>query len=189
MFIHTVLPYRSSKFTLVLINHSLSELVLVSLVVVSTVFNSEEQGDYNRFLLTVPDRTDLVFGLAAGSDGHIGLSEHPGISTRNMYEIVLGGWDNQRSAIRRSIQGDILAEASTVGILDRNNINIFWISWLDGIIKLGSGSVVGNGLIVEYRDPSPYKVNSVAMTTSSGYTGTWALGRVSGEYTRSVLVV
>jgi hypothetical protein len=42
----------------------------------------------------------LLFEVLAIDNAHIGLSEGEDIYTSNNYKIVIGGWDNVRSAIR-----------------------------------------------------------------------------------------
>lgn len=43
--------------------------------------------------------TSLVFSVSCGNDAHIALTSGPE-DTEKMYEIFLGGWENQKSAIR-----------------------------------------------------------------------------------------
>ncbi|CAH1276341.1 NOTCH2, partial [Branchiostoma lanceolatum] len=54
----------------------------------------------------------FTFEVKARNDAHIGLSPHNGDS-EPMYEIVIGGWRNKWSAIRRRKQGPNLVEVRT----------------------------------------------------------------------------
>ena len=60
---------------------------------------------------------------------------------------------------------DISAAAvSTPNILDVNNFKSFWISWINGVIRVGKGNVVGNDMFLSYNDTSPIAVNYVALS-------------------------
>ena len=52
----------------------------------------------------------------------------------------------------------------TLNILDGNNFLLFWISWINGLIQVGYGNVVGNGTFMTYNDSSPTTVNYIALT-------------------------
>jgi Farnesoic acid 0-methyl transferase len=62
---------------------------------------------------------------------------------------------------------------STPNILDLNNFNSFWISWINGIIQVGKGNAVGDGMFMSYNDTSPSAVNYVSFagvqTTGSAF--------------------
>ena len=66
---------------------------------------------------------------------------------------------------RKSQSGTNLVTSSTLNILDINYFNAFWISWINGVIRVGKGTVVGNDMFMSYNDPSPFAVNYVALST------------------------
>jgi hypothetical protein len=41
----------------------------------------------------------------------------------------------------------------------------FWISWMDGLLTLGSGSVVGQKAMLNYKDQAPFAVNYLAVAS------------------------
>ncbi len=58
-----------------------------------------------------------------------------------------------------------LASVSTPNILNVNNtFNSFWISWIHGVIQVGIGTVLGNGIFMSYNDTSPSAVNYIALS-------------------------
>jgi len=62
------------------------------------------------------------------------------------------------------MQGTHLATASTLKILNINEFRMFWVSWSDGVIKVGTGSIVGQNTFMSYVDPKPSPVNYVAFS-------------------------
>ena len=67
------------------------------------------------------------FATVMGHDVHVVLSPddvyEEGVEEKDLYEIVIGGWGNSKSVIRRGHQGDELDSAQTPSI-----ISGFWIS-------------------------------------------------------------
>ena len=141
---------------------------------------TDDSYDYYRYHKIVTGQTSFGVGIQSCSDAHIGLSEIPGLSSLNMYEIVIGGWSNTKSVIRRGRQGAIEVETSTPDILNCNSMKYFWVTWDDGAIEVGIGAVIGQSRILYYKDPEPYTVNSITVATY-GVTGYYAYGGTAGE--------
>ena len=146
-------------------------------------FSTDGSYDYYRYHLVVANKNSLMFSLKACSDGHVGLSEIPGLSSLNMYEVVIGGWTNTKSVIRRARQGKIEVEAQTPDILSCDLARYFWVTWEDGVIQMGTGGVLLQGTILTFTDPEPYTVNSVTLATSDGYTGRWNIAHAASMRT------
>ncbi len=91
----------------------------------------------------------------------------------NVYEILIGGFKNTRSLIREVKQGGAKCNASTPGILQAGMAQPFWVSWVDGNIRLGREHQVGNDVICEWQDPTPKSINYVSTSTSSQSDGEW----------------
>ena len=47
------------------------------------------------------------------------------------------------------------------------------MSWLNGLIEVGKGSVVGAESIMRWQDPDPHPVATVAVSTGWGAVGEW----------------
>ncbi|XP_071940974.1 macrophage mannose receptor 1-like [Antedon mediterranea] len=110
------------------------------------------------------------FDVKASNDVHIGLSSSPADASE-MYEVVIGGWGNQNSAIRRCIQCSNEVYVSTPNILNQNEFRGFWITWDDnGKISVGKA---GQASFMEWTDPNPLRIAYV------GYTTGW---QSSGEF-------
>ena len=85
-----------------------------------------------------------------------------------MYEIVIGGWGNTQSVIRRSKQGNTKIEASTPSILSPTEFRGFWITYNNGVIKVGKE---GQAAFMEWTDPTPLPVNNIGYSTGWGSNG------------------
>ena len=72
---------------------------------------------------------------------------------------------------RKAKQGTVLMKVSTPYILNINYFNSVWISWIDGVIRVGKGTVVGNNTMMAYTDTAPSAVNYVALSGWPSYAG------------------
>ena len=87
---------------------------------------------YDSVWKSVRNRVYMDFVIQACGHGHVVLAAEEGQTTNNVYEYVIGGWDNNRTVIRTEILGNYKVGADTPHILDCGRIREFWISWLDG---------------------------------------------------------
>merc|ERR550525_1233546 len=70
----------------------------------------------------------IQFRVKASNDAHIGLFPDWSIDTSvPFYEIVLSGWGNTKSVIRRGSQQSPKVTVSTVGLLSAAEFRTFWI--------------------------------------------------------------
>ncbi|KAI8490945.1 hypothetical protein Bbelb_313640 [Branchiostoma belcheri] len=115
--------------------------------------------------------TRFMFQVSANNDAFIGLS--PVVNSDvEMYEIVIGGWGNTLSAIRRPKGGHNLASASTPAINSPTEYRTFWINWApDGTISVGKGGVAEP--FMSWTDPNPLRVSYAGYSTGFGSTGRW----------------
>lgn len=93
----------------------------------------------------------LTFTAHAQSDVHIVLSTQPG-GGGDKYEIVVGGWGNTRTVIRRGVQGPELA-AADLGLGAPGKANVIWVSVDQASRKIVVGrGPVGKGAMVTLND-------------------------------------
>jgi len=92
--------------------------------------------------VAVSKKSHVTFRVRAGADAHVALSTMYGETDRKTYELVLGGWNNSRSAVRYGGRGPVVAQVDTPGLLDAGNFQSFWISWDSDAIQVISWSLL-----------------------------------------------
>ena len=129
--------------------------------------------ELSRHCFTAADRSSWSFKVKASNDAHVAL-----MSTQNLsdplYEIVLGGWSNNKSCIRLKPQGHCLSPRYGA-VLDNETYSLFWISWANGRISVGLLEVVGENTIMTYQHSNPYDVRFLAIMTGFGSAGEWRI--------------
>jgi len=121
----------------------------------------------------VPSRT-LRFKVKAANDGHVILSEgaNPG-DADPVLEIFIGGWSNQKSAIRRDRAKPDKALVDTPDALSNDEFRGFWINYLGGAIAVGRENEIEPFLT--WTDPAPINVGYFGVCTGYGATGEWII--------------
>jgi hypothetical protein len=76
---------------------------------------------------------------------------------------------------------------TSINVPSCTEFNYFWISWANGMIKMGKGLISGEDTFIEYDDPNPYTVRYMGVSTGWCATGEWRFmhGRynVDGRWT------
>ncbi|KAI4498280.1 hypothetical protein M0802_006766 [Mischocyttarus mexicanus] len=135
----------------------------------SVTINTIDTLDYCYFPIT---RCSISLRMKANHDARISLRTHLGDDS-NVYEIILGGWGNTMSAIKRNNVEPDIAEAETVNLCgDYCNI---WIKWsCDGMLSVGREDAECETLMT-YRDKNPFVINYIGFSTAWGATGEWVI--------------
>ena len=136
--------------------------------------------DYRQFWIATRDKTSLVFSVKACAAVSVALSAIPGVSGIDTYEIVIGGPENDVTAIRDSVDGPNQSELRTTGILVCDTEMHFWMSWERDFIEVGRGSVVKDQKIIDWKPTKPHAVSSVSITTDFSQKGIWRFNQVDG---------
>jgi len=148
-----------------------------------TCFSKHTTKLYHYDMLKAPCNEagcNVVFAVAAGNDAHIGFFNSR-TTKGSAYEIVLGGWGNHKSVIRKGKQGKNhggcghgAADAGgcnaaqgnagvkctnkggniNCGWLSRGSARQFWAAQVKGLVQLGAGDKVGVNVITEWQDPT-----------------------------------
>jgi hypothetical protein len=114
----------------------------------------------------------IRFKVKAYHDAFVLLSSTLDLISPDFYEIVIGGWYNQYSAIQRKASTGQAVKEITANILNCNEFKEFDVSWsLDGNIKVQRDSRV----YIDWNDKSPLHVLGLGIMTIFGTNGTWIL--------------
>jgi len=130
-------------------------------------------------LLREGSLTYLLATVRAKNDVHLGLYpsylEDPVPSRGKFYEIVIGGWGDQRSTIRRGGQEKNQVFPHTRNIVSKYEYRSFWISAnrTSGEVAVGRGHDITKYKFMEWKDPEPLDIKSFAVMTGWGGTGEW----------------
>ena len=93
------------------------------------------------------------FEAKAPSDIALCFSAHKNSAEGTVFELVIGGWKNTKSVIRTKAQGTeraVSTQPRTCALEYRS----YWATLRDGVVACGLGQVVGQGVIVAWKDPS-----------------------------------
>jgi hypothetical protein len=132
--------------------------------------------DSDNFKKLAQDKA-IIFTVDAKNDAHIGFFSEkkscPIHCSNEMYEIVIGGWANSQSVIRRGSQGSNKDLKATLNILKSNEDRPFWADAKDGLVRLGKGKVIGSDIVMKWQDNQPLDPSYVGFMTGFGSTGIW----------------
>lgn len=131
--------------------------------------NTTDSLDYRYFPVT---KSRISVSVKAAHDARISLRTHLGEDS-NVYEIIIGGWGNTMSAIKRNNQEPDVAEAETRDILDTGETLDLLIQWYcDGLLTVGRNVY---DIFMSYKDRSPFVINYIGVSTAWGATGEWII--------------
>ena len=126
------------------------------------------------------DTNNVTFRVRAQSDARILLLSTPGNIRAPSYEIDIGAEDNTKTVLRvRSVIGEITVEQGTADILSATELRPFWISWMNGTVKFGRGSMAGTSQVISITDPQPTfrkDVHSIAVSSTTVTLAEWEFG-------------
>lgn len=105
----------------------------------------------------------IQFDVKGCNDACFILSEHRNDSSHS-YEIVVGGWENSKSVIRKCKGCASMATASHRP-MSCTEFRPFWASWENGIIRVGEGLEVGAGTFIEWSDETSLPVNFLGISS------------------------
>ncbi|MBX9830557.1 hypothetical protein K2X40_01240 [Candidatus Babeliales bacterium] len=115
--------------------------------------------------LKTPNLGWIIFEVQGQSDAFVCFSEDA-VSVRNtdaeLYETVIGGWENSKDVIRIKSLGRSASETDITknlrsSQLSQREFRAYWIGFNDGMISVGSGDEIGKNIITQWQDPYPWK--------------------------------
>ncbi|XP_072040494.1 uncharacterized protein [Amphiura filiformis] len=129
--------------------------------------------DAYNYLYVWPDipvgATTFTFNVRAATDVHIALSPIHG-DAQNMYEIVLGGWGNQNSAIRLCKGCEVQTYIHTPAILSATEYREFRVSFENDLVEV---SRFGEAPFLRFQNTDSIDIKYVGISTGFGSEGSW----------------
>lgn len=114
----------------------------------------------------------LFFKVRCANDAHVALTTGP-LESSPMYEIFLGGWGNQKTAIRRNREKPDKALVDTPNIVTADELRGFWVRWGNGSVAVGREGEADP--LVSWDDPEPFRITHYGICTGWGATGQWII--------------
>ncbi|CAC5362839.1 unnamed protein product [Mytilus coruscus] len=129
--------------------------------------------DVNRYNLDLSGITSLMIKLKACHSAHVLLSNSVvRNSSKPLYEIIISYFYDTSYIVYRA-EGSLDTDFSTPDILNCTVYLPFWIRWADGDIKLGTGIVVGDHVLGNFKNADHFVVRSIGVLTDRGSLGKW----------------
>ena len=131
--------------------------------------------DYNylhHFGIDVFNTSNIAFQVQGCLDAHIALSQYIDDYSQETYEVVIGGSINTVSVIRDCSLACRARQNKWQVALNCTEFRHFWISWANRI-SVGSGSVVGADMFMEWEDLDPHPVNYIAISSYAEAVAEW----------------
>jgi len=122
----------------------------------------------------------VIFKVRACADARILLADYFAISDYHVYELWLGKNNNTYSVLTDGIDGSLMDETSSHGILHCRTAMWFWIDWTKGL-GIGKGPKVGDQLFLNISPgtlPRPLRITSVSYDTGPNHVGEWEFSSV-----------
>lgn len=135
---------------------------------------TKNQANLYHILNTLHPTNGVKFTVKASNDAHLGFFTDSK-SNSLMYEIVLGGWSNKQSVIRRCNQCTNQVTKSTPSLNSKVVAKQFWATFSKGLVSVGTGDVFGKSVIMSWQDPNPLVITNVGVMTGWGSTGSWTV--------------
>ncbi|KAK4300729.1 hypothetical protein Pmani_027083 [Petrolisthes manimaculis] len=125
------------------------------------VFRGRRGQQVIRFRVKAPHNANLCLTTAP--------QETPGSI---MYEIFLGGWNGQQSAIRKNKKQE-LCKAKTPNLLNNNEFRGFWVSLSSDAIKVGRENETSPFLVHNDASRKVLNITHYGFCTAYGAKGAW----------------
>lgn len=97
----------------------------------------------------------------AGVSVGFGIYSDPSDKT-NIYELVLGGWSNTMSVVRRGVN-QVVSVDGAICSGDETDVTV-WAQVKFGVVTAGTGSTIGENEIISYTDPDPISIKYIYLS-------------------------
>lgn len=133
----------------------------------------------NYYTSSILANNSIIFNVRGKNDAKISLLSQKETFVSPYYKIIIGGWYNKRSAIRKV---NNLVRKHNGRQLNETYAKHFWVSWQNGLVQAGRGSVIDTDVFLSFKDECMFAVNDIGITGSSynnNYNKTWFFNMTS----------
>ena len=124
---------------------------------------SRNSNPQSRVYFPIIGQTQTHFRVQAETDACVSLSYIPHVRRVEAYLLCIGLDQNSKTELKKYF--GFTHNIDTPGILNVTESMYFWLTWREGLIRLGHGSSTdpyGGALILEMSDPEPVIINSIS---------------------------
>lgn len=133
------------------------------------------------YVVVTTQRKSLAFNLNACKEAYIYLTYVPGVVDNTAYKVSIGTSSNTKSSIQKLPPNEQNQEFDTPNILSCTS-SWMWISWENGVIMVGSGSIVGQDVKFQWTDAQPFSTNAFSLGSNDDKQVIWTFLRDYGLY-------
>jgi len=130
---------------------------------------------YNSSILA---NNSIIFNVRGQYGAKIWLLSHKKTFEPPYYKIIIGGWFNTKSAIRKV---DNLVRDHDGPQLNETYAKHFWVSWQNGLVQAGRGSVIDTDVFLSFKDECMFAVYDIGITGTNKNV-TWLFNMTSCKY-------
>ena len=130
---------------------------------------------YNSSILA---NNSIIFNVRGQHGANISLVSQKKSFEPPYYTIIIGGWNNTKSAIHKV---DNLVRDHDAPQLNEAYFTSFWVSWQNGLVQTGRGSVIDTDIFLSFKDECMFAVYDIGIT-GSNVNATWLFNMTSCEY-------
>ncbi|ESO82845.1 hypothetical protein LOTGIDRAFT_155881 [Lottia gigantea] len=130
-----------------------------------------------RYGFEISNITNLQLGIKACADAHVIIQKGtlPMLNTDGNYAYIIGSYGNNRVELAKSMHSVPRLASISMIPLDCNEVRPFWISWKDGDLKIGKGTVLLADEIIAYSVGPLVDYKYAFIITGWGSHGCWTI--------------
>ena len=130
---------------------------------------------YNSSILA---NNSIIFNVRGRFGAKISLLSHKKTFEPPYYKFIIGGWYNTKSVIRKV---NNLVRDDNGPQLNEAYFTSFWVSWQNGLVQTGRGSVIDTDVFLSFKDECMFAVNDIGITGPNKIV-TWLFNMTSCKY-------
>lgn len=143
-------------------------------------FRTEERKGYNYAWLKDANSYYQIVNIQSCGAAKLLLAADVQVKER-AYEVIFDNNGNEL-VVKEPVAGGVVIERANTGkLLACDVVKTFWVSWLDGYIKVGEGDKFNRNIKITTKQTKPHPVAALGFSTNNGTTGHWYLYGERGD--------